>query len=102
MTELLLSLTSLRRPNERNPLHNLQDSETSLCPPLHPHFNGLQMRQEHSVLGNPNGSIISDGTKAGKSERKDGGKDGDGGVRKAGRQKGKKERKGDKNEPAYY
>lgn len=40
--------------------------------------------------------------KAGKSERKDGGKDGDGGVRKAGRQKGKKERKGDKNEPAYY
>lgn len=35
--------------------------------------------------------------KAGNSERKDGGKDGDGGVRKAGRQKGKKERKGDKN-----
>lgn len=102
MTELLPSLTSPRRPNSRNPLRNLRILKHRFAHPTppHSHFSSIQMRQEHSAQATQMIQLFQKVQKAGKSERKDGGKEGDGGARKAGREKGTKEETGDRSERA--
>lgn len=60
------------------------------------------MRQEHSGQATQIIQLFQKVQKAGKSDRKAGGKEGHGGARKAGREKGTEEGKGDKSERAYY